>query len=139
MNDLNKIVESRIQQALKMTQNDIYKIIQEHIINYYHEFTPAMYQRTWKFLNSLIKTEIVKSANGLSCSVELDKNYLSYRYDGGETGMKVATYANQRSHGGIYDDDFGQFWNDAMQDLGFEPGIISIMKENLRKCGVPVK
>ena len=30
MNDLTKILVSRIQQALKMTQQEIFKVIQEH-------------------------------------------------------------------------------------------------------------
>ncbi len=139
MSDLTKVIESRIQQALKMTQQEIFEVVQQHITDYYHEYSPRMYQRTWEFLNSLIKTEIVKSSNGISCSVEIDKDYLSYRYQGGATGLDVVTYANQHSHGGVYDDDFGQFWDDAMAELGLEPGIKYLMKSNLKKCGVPVK
>lgn len=139
MSDLTKVLESRIQKALKMTQQEIFEVIQRHIMDYYSEYTPKMYQRTWLFLDSLIKTEVIKTSNGLSCSVEIDRNYLSHKYDGGATGLEVATYANQHSHGGIYDDDFGQFWDDALAELGLEPGIKYIMKTNLRKCGVPVK
>ena len=139
MSDLTKVIEPRIQQALKMTQQEIFEVVQQHITDYYHEYSPRMYQRTWEFLNSLIKTEIVKSSNGISCSVEIDKDYLSYRYQGGATGLDVVTYANQHSHGGVYDDDFGQFWDDAMAELGLEPGIKYLMKSNLKKCGVPVK
>lgn len=139
MNDLTKIIESRIQQALKMTQQEIFEVIQQHITDYYHEYTPHMYQRTWEFLNSLIKTDITKTNGVISCAVEIDKNYLSHRYNGGATGLEVVTYANQHSHGGVYDDDFGQFWDDAMAELGLEPGIKYLMKKNLQKCGVPVK
>lgn len=138
MSDLTKILESRIQQALKMTQQEIFEVIQQHITDYYHEYTPHVYQRTWEFLNSLIKTDIIKSSNGLSCSVEIDKNYLSHKYKGGITGRQAAIFANQHSHGGVYDDDFGKFWDDAMAEIGLEPGIRAIMKDNLRKCGVPV-
>lgn len=139
MSDLTKIIESRIQQALKMTQQEIFEVIQKHITDYYHEFTPRMYQRTWEFLDSLIKTNIVKTNGTISCTVEIDRNYLSYRYKGGATGLEVANYANQHSHGGVYDDDFGQFWDDAMAELGLEPGIKYLMKKNLKKCGVTVK
>lgn len=139
INDLTIIIESRIQQALKMTQQEIFKVIQQHITKYYHEYTPKEYQRTWHFLDSLIKTEIVKSPDGISCSVEIDKNYLSYRYIGGITGLKAAIFANNHSHGGVYDDDFGQFWDDAMEELGMYTGILALMKDNLKKCGVPVK
>lgn len=138
MNNLTRVVGLRVQQALKMTQQEIFETIQKHIIDYYHEFSPVMYERTWHFLNSLIKPEIVKSSNGISCSVEIDRDYLSYNYKGGATGLDVATYANQHSHGGIFDDDFGQFWNDSMQVLGMRTGILAIMKKNLKKCGVPI-
>ena len=37
MRDLTKILESRIQQALKMTQQEIFKVIQQHISDYYKE------------------------------------------------------------------------------------------------------
>lgn len=139
MSDLTRILESRIQQALKMTQQEIFEVIQQHITDYYHEYTPLMYQRTWEFLNSLIKTNIIKTNGTISCTVEIDKDYLSYRYKGGATGLEVANYANQHSHGGIYDDDFGQFWDDAMAELGLKSGIEYLMKKNLRKCDVPVK
>lgn len=139
MSDLTKILESRIQQALKMTQQEIFEVIQQHITDYYHEYSPRMYERTWVFLDSLIKTNIVKTNGIISCTVEISKDYLSYRYKGGATGLEIAAYANQHSHGGFYDDDFGQFWDDAMAELGLEPGIKCIMKKNLRKCGVPVK
>lgn len=139
MSDLTKIIESRIQQALKMTQQEIFEVIQQHIVDYYHEFTPHMYQRTWEFLNSLIKTDIIKTNGTISCTVGIDRNYLNYRYNGGATGLEVVTYANQHSHGGVYDDDFGQFWDDAMAELGLEPGIKYLMKKNLKKCGVPIK
>lgn len=140
MSDLTKILELRIQKALEMTQEDIWEAVQFHIDEYYREFIPKYYERTRKFAESLIKTEVVKDKQGLSCTVEIDPDYLHYTYPGGyATGLGVSMEANRGSHGGIYDDDFGHFWDDAMQDLGLKPGILAIMKANLRKCGVPVK
>lgn len=141
MNDLTKIIESRIQQALEMTQDEIWETIQSHIDMYYGEYDPKRYIRTFKFqTESLIKTKIIKDGNTLSCTVEIDPNYLHYTYPGGyATGLGVAKLANQHSHGGVYDDNFGCFWDDAMTDLGHSPGILYIMKKNLNKCGVSVK
>ena len=141
MNDLSKIFESRIQKALEMTQNEIWETVQEHIDEYYSEYKPNRYIRTFKFqTESLIKTKIIKDGNKLSCTVEIDPEYLHYTYPGGYvTGLGVAQLANQHSHGGIYDDDFGCFWDDAMEELGMEPGILYITKKNLMKCGVPIK
>ncbi len=147
---LKKIIELRIKKALEMTQDDIWDAVRFHIEVYYEEYTPKQYERTRRFAESLIRTEVIRDKNGLSCTVEIDPDYLRYTYNGEPsqphiphynpaTGYDVATWANHQSHGGIYDDDFGRFWNDAMQDLGLKPGILAIMKDNLRKCGVPVK
>lgn len=141
MNDLKKMLELRIQKALEMTQNEIWETIQSHIDDYYTEYKPSRYIRTFEFkLHSLIKTNIINNGGKLSCTVEIDPEYLHYTYPGDYmTGLGVAKLANQHSHGGIYDDDFGCFWDDAMEELGMEPGILYIAKKNLQKCGVPVK
>lgn len=141
INDLKRIFEPRIRQALKMTQNIIWEVIQKHIDDYYSEYDPSRYIRTFKFqTESLIKTDIIKSGNQFFCTVRIDPDYLNYTYPGDYmTGLGVAMDANQHTHGGIYDDDFGCFWNDAMEELGLDIGIIRIMKSNLKECGVPIK
>lgn len=146
MNDLTRILESRIQQALKMTQQEIFKVIQEHITDYYKEpvfrngtsAIPLLYSRTNKLLNSLIKTDIVKSGGTISCTVEIDPNYLNYRYMGGASGLDVVLSADQAFHGWSIEGDM-RIWSDSLAELGLKPGITYIMKKNLKKCGVPVK
>lgn len=146
MSDLTKILESRIQQALKMTQQEIFEVIQQHITDYYKEpvfrngtsAIPMIYDRTYKLLNSLIKTDIVKSGGNISCKVEIDPNYLNYRYMGGASGLDVMLSAEQAFHGWSVEGDI-RIWSDSLDELGLEPGILFIMKNNLKKCGVPVK
>ncbi len=146
MSDLKKILESRIQQALKMTQQEIFKVIQQHITDYYHEpvfkdgtsAIPMLYDRTYKLLNSLIKTNIIKTNGTISCSVEIDPNYLNYQYMGGASGLDVMLSAEQAFHGWSIEGDM-HIWYDALAELGLKPGILYIMKSNLKKCGVPVK
>lgn len=145
MSDLAKILESRIQQALKMTQQEIFEVIQQHITDYYKEpvfrngtsAIPMLYDRSYKLLNSLIKTDIVKLGSTLSCSVEINPNYLNYRYIGGASGLDVMLSAEQAFHGWSVEGDI-RIWSDSLAELGLEPGIKYIMKDNLRKCGVPV-
>ena len=146
MSDLTKIIESRIQQALKMTQQEIFEVIQQHITDYYKEpvfrngtsAIPMIYDRTYKLLNSLIKTDIVKSGGTISCSVEIDTNYLNYHYMGGASGLDVMLSADQAFHGWSVEGDM-HIWSDSLAELGLKPGILFIMKNNLKKCGVPVK
>lgn len=145
MSDLAKILESRIQQALKMTQQEIFEVIQQHITDYYKEpvfrngtsAIPMLYDRSYKLLNSLIKTDIVKLGSTLSCFVEINPNYLNYRYIGGASGLDVMLSAEQAFHGWSVEGDI-RIWSDSLAELGLEPGIKYIMKDNLRKCGVPV-
>lgn len=146
MSALTKILESRIQQALKMTQQEIFEVIQQHITDYYKEpvfrngtsAIPLLYDRTYKLLNSIIKTDIVKSGGTLSCSVEIDPNYLNYQYMGGASGLDIMLSANEQFHGWSIEGDM-RIWDDALSELGLKPGILYIMKNNLKKCGVPIK
>ena len=146
MSDLTKIIESRIQQALKMTQQEIFEVVQQHITDYYKEpvfrngtsAIPMLYDRTYKLLNSLIKTDIIKSGSTISCSVEIDPNYLDYQYMGGISGLDVMLSANEQFHGWSVEGDM-RIWDEAMAELGLEPGIKYLMKINLQKCGVPVR
>lgn len=145
LNDLTKVFESRIYMALKMTQDDIYKTIQEYIVAYYKEqvfsggsSTPDMYNRTYKLLNSLIKTDIKINGNSFSCTVEIDRNYLNYSYEGGATGQQIMEWLNDAWHGGTVRGEH-EYWNEALTELSSEYGVIWLMKYNLKKCGVPVK
>lgn len=145
MSDLTKILESRIQQALKMTQQEIFEVIQQHIVDYYKESVfrngtsaiPLLYDRSYKLLNSLIKTDIVKSSGTISCSVEIDPNYLNYKYIGGMSGLDVMLSAEQAFHGWSVEGDM-RIWSDSLAELGLEPGIRYLMKKNLKKCGINV-
>ena len=146
MNDLNKILELRIKKALEMTQNEMFKVFQKHITDYYKEpvfrdgtsAIPMLYEREYKLLNSLIKTDIVKNGSILSCTVEIDPNYLNYEYMGGMSGLDVMLSAEQAFHGWSVEGDI-RIWNDALAELGLKPGILYLLKSNLKKCGVPVK
>jgi len=145
MNDLTKIFESRIQQALKMTQQEIFEVIQQYITDYYKEpvfrngtsAIPMLYDRTYKLLNSLIKTDIVKTNGTISCSVKIDPNYLNYQYMGGASGLDVMLSANEQFHGWSIEGDM-RIWSDSLSEIGLEPGIKYLMNKNLKKCGIKI-
>lgn len=146
ISDLTKILESRIQQALKMTQQEIFEVIQRHITEYYKEpvfrngtsAIPMMYDRTYRLLNSLIKTDIVISGGTIKCAVGIDPNYLNYRYMGGASGLDIMLSSEQAFHGWSIEGDM-RIWSDSLAELGLKPGIEYLVKKNMKKCGVPVK
>ena len=154
INDLNKIIEQRATMAMKMAQKEIGECIQESIDEYYKEKVfrggtsaiPLIYDRTYKLLNSMVKTEIVKSGNTLSCQVGISDDYLNYKYPGTDgwdgvdaTGRDVLNWDSEDgSHGGSVDGDW-KIWEQAMQTLSGENGIMSIFISKLKKCGINVK
>lgn len=144
-NDILKVFQSRVSMALKMTRDDIFKVIQSHIVDYYNEpvfrngtsALPMLYDRTHKLLNSLIKTDVVINGNTLSCTVEVDPDYLNYQYMGGASGLDIWLSANEQFHGWSIEGDI-RIWDDALAEIGLEPGIKYLMKANLKKCSVDV-
>lgn len=154
MNDLKKVLESRIQGALKSTQKIIEECIQESINEYYKEKVfrgetsniPLVYERSYQLLNSLVSTDIVKSGGTFSCQVKIDESYLNYQYPGthgwnglSATGLDVLTWNNENgSHGGTVDGDW-KIWDEAMMALGGKNGIIAILISKLQKHGIPIK
>ena len=136
-NDLIEVLRKRISLALKDTQDVIYEALQFELTNYYQEITPKIYNRTYELFNSIIKTDVAMSSDGFYCTVEVDPSYLNYTYKGGATGLEVWEWANANTHGGTVKGNI-EVWNNAMNSLGGEQGIIATMKQNLIKYGVPV-
>lgn len=144
------ILEKYVASAMKMTQQTIYDAIQESINTFYSEYDPKVYERQFIFLQSLIKTDINRIGNTISCEVKIDEDYLKYQYpdNGGlnATGLDVVKWANRDingygNHGGTVDvgRDNG-FWDDAVDGtLGGETGIIAILKASLKKRGLNIK
>lgn len=144
------LLEQYAASALKKTQKEIYDIIQESITEFYREYSPQRYHRQYKFLNSLVKTELVRKGGSISCEVKIDENYLNYPYSEQErfnpslpaTGLDVVKWANNEisglgKHGGtVYTGNDKGFWDEAMESLGGDIGILALFKNNLKKRGL---
>lgn len=145
ISQLKLLLQSRIKKALDITCDEIYYVFRKHLEEYYDEYDPNYYQRTYSFLNSLIKTEVVQKGNSLSCQIKIDEDYLKYQYEGNfgwsenvpATGRDVATWANEGLHGGTIQGK-SKWWDDAMNELGGKQGILNIMKKNLKAVGIPL-
>lgn len=155
---LKKIVQQKLSLALKMTQDEIYETIQENINKYYDEEvfyniesnsmtnTPRFYNRTFQFLQSLIKTDVIINGMNVCCSVKIDTDSLNYIQDGetvidminrgyhADTSLNNGSYETPRN---IYTKS--HFWDDSLEQLGGYDGILSIMKNNCKKVGIPIK
>jgi hypothetical protein len=155
--DLERFMEQRITYALKQTQNEVYKIIQDFIRQYYDEQVfydgqsysnkPNYYERTFQFFNSLVKSEIKKNGNSYYCEVYIDPTQLDYyAHDGlevldminrgyhADTSMNNGTsYTTPRN---IYSEI--HFWDDALDTLERGNYILNEFVYYLKRAGLTV-
>lgn len=160
MSDLTKIIESRIQQALKMTQQEIFEVIQQKVFDYYEEpvfatkrnpnpSEPEYYKRGQadrSLMDSLAASHITKNGNLYEFTVGWGRDYLTFRYPAGFgnsqyngiTGLQVLQSFDSGFHGYTVHGSHN-FWSEAIEELGGEEGIKNRFKKNLRKCGLDAK
>ena len=149
--ELQKIIQGRLALALQMSQQQIYKVIQDHIRRYYEEpvfrggsTIPSEYSRTYQFFNGLIKTGISVSGGVVSCEVKMDEG-LSY-IQPAETVLSMINsglHADPSLNAGEYQTPRAigagsHFWDDAIEELGGKSGIYNIIVSNCRKVGLPI-
>lgn len=154
--ELDSLLEKIAHQALENTREKIGNALQAAIERYYDEYDPDWYRRTNAFLNSLVKTDIIKKGNALSCEVKIDEDYLRSFYkseDGypGEDkgvrarGIDIVNWANRKfpddpepggNHGYTIDGGYLYgFWDGTLNELG---DILDIIKDELQKVGINI-
>ena len=146
------VLEKYVASALKSTQQVIYDVIQESINEYYKEYSPEFYSRTYKFLKSLIKTDVIRRGNTIQCEVKINESYLKYNYPNQgfskslpATGTDVVRWANRDergfgNHGGTVDEGRDEgFWDIGLRDLGGKRGIMELLISNLKRRGLNIK
>lgn len=143
-------IESRLVEALNLTKEEIYNIVHKKALEYYSEpvfddpdsTTPNVYKRTNRLANSL-RRSVESDGNGYLLKVGWENDYLGFRYPSfSSTGMfpsgfQVLQWFNSSSHGGIVPGSHN-FWDEAINEMGGETGIIGIFKKNLRAVGLNV-
>lgn len=109
------------------------RTIEEFIRYYYQEYSPIFYDRTWEFLNSVVKTEAEKYGDTWYAKVYIDP---SITYNNGWTMEKTAEQANKGLHGNTKVGD-SHFWDDAMEEI-YSPEFINKFANFLRSKGLNV-
>lgn len=82
--------------AVDKMADKVKKVIQEYVTKYYKEYTPELYQRTWTFLNSVTRTDVVRTGNGWQAIVYVDT---AIGYYNGWTVLGTAEAADRGWHG----------------------------------------
>lgn len=154
--DIQKHLDKRITYALKQTQQIVYNVIQDFIRQYYEEKVffdgttmssiPNVYDRTFSFFNSLVKSEIKKNGNLYYCEVYIDQDQLDYyAHDGLEVIKMINSgyHASTAMNNGAYETprDIGsqiRFWDDSIEELKAANYIINELVRYLKKAGLNI-
>lgn len=153
MKDLEKVVNKYIIKALELTRNEIFEVVSRKVFDYYNEEVfehdprdiPDFYQRTGNLMESLSATHITSNGNGYEFRVGWDDDYLTFRYPkgfgkskyNGITGLQVLQAFDSGTHGYTVSGPHNYF-QEALDELGGESGIINRFKTNCKRVGLNI-
>lgn len=116
--------------AVKNACERLLKKLQELIhTEYYDQYNPKEYIRTYQFLHSAM-TEMISKNCG---RIFMDENAMNYKEWTGELQLH---YGSQGYHGSLSIKTDGRFW-DAFAEF-CQKNVRQILKEELIKQGVPI-
>lgn len=151
---LKAFLMAKCKNALIQAQERVYQIVDTFVKEFYDDYTPEMYQRTYQLYRSLVKSDIIPTGNGYKAEVYFDLDglkYSKYPWQGGNvpTGEQVFDAAKYGLHGAIgsagggyqffhkFGDNGISIWYDPIREL--DTKAIDILVDMLRAEGIPVK
>lgn len=141
--ELEEFLLNKSGYALKNAQNIIYDIIQRFIREFYSDYSPEMYERTYQLYNSLVKSGVEwNGGNGYTVYVYFDYNSLNYMTGAQPSGEQVMDAAAYGGHGAeglkvVHGKTGVGVWESPMRYISAEA--INILKEKLIEQGIPIK
>lgn len=150
--EMENYIKSKMQVALVKTQDKIHEVIEKYIAQFYGEWSPEYYERTYQLFNSLVRTECVSTGNGYTISVYLDADRMNHSkkfinmegriFSGANQGWDEKTILSTaatgaKSHGGWVSGT--KIWTDPMKNELSKKQMIATLKKMLIEAGLPVK
>ena len=153
MKDLENMVNKYIVKAMEFTRDEIFEVVSRKVSDYYNEEVfehpphdiPDYYQRTGNLMESLSATHITQRGNLFEFRVGWDEEYLTFRYPkgfgkskyNGITGLQVLQAFDSGTHGYTVSGSHNYF-QEALDELGGESGIINRFKTNCKRVGLNI-
>lgn len=145
----SKALMPKMREAAESMQSTVYSTIHAFMMQYYQEYEPEKYQRTFRFFNSLVKSDIKRIHNGFECSVYIDLNSFKSGYEGNtpfeaadmiNRGFHADTSMNRHSYKTPYDVEAQyRFWDDSIDEFKKGNYIINLFIEALRSNRIKVE
>lgn len=139
---LKEFLLAKCKNALIKSQQQVYQIIDRFVKEFYADYSPEMYERTYQLYRSLVKSDIKFTGNGYEAYVYFDLDSLDYTTGAKPTGEQVMDAAVYGGHGAdglrVVSGNSGVgIWNDPKEILNTEA--INILKRMLISEGIPIK
>ena len=144
LKDLEKHLNNQMKDALLQVKEEVYSIIAEKLLQYYEEYTPVKYKRTYQLLKSLVKTEVIPTGHGFKANVYFDLNKIHYKNEKHSTAEIVKDALNgQHGHFGCNYMPKGKWtsiWGESMLILDLDDyGVIDLIVQALKNRGIEVR
>ena len=149
--ELKTKIDKCIVAALEQTRKEVGGVLLNKIADYYEEYKPIEYKRTFTLLDSLASEskysldngKVTETKDGYEFKVGWDDTYLNFYYKNA-TGKMVLEWLDNKTHGGWEYDNNGdlfehRFFTEAIEELGGEEGVKNLFKQNCKKVGLPIK
>lgn len=138
--EIKQYIISHSQSAVAAAQEKVYQIMEDVLLEFYSEYDPVMYDRTYQLLSCCVKTDVKSTGNGWVAEVYFDAGMLHYITGSQPSGQQVLSAALWGLHGasGLAVADF--FGTPiGMESLSrIESQIYPILKTELIAAGIPV-
>ena len=138
---LKSFLLAKCKNALIKSQEQVYQIIDRFVKEFYVEFTPELYERTYQLYRSLVKSDIVQDGNGYKAEVYFDLSSLDYvtgARPSGEQVMQAAEYGRHGAMGLAFANFKGTLiWYEPKEILNAEA--INILVRMLKSEGIHIK
>lgn len=137
--ELKNFLLDKCERALILAEEDVYRIIDRFIRDYYGEFNPVMYDRTMQLFNSFVMTDLEWTGNGYRAYIYFDLDGIKYKYGSQPSGEEVMESANRGEHGveKIAYSNGTKIWDDPMKRVSSHA--IDILAGRLMQQGIPIK
>lgn len=132
--ELRSYILKKSRRAVEVVSEKVYRVIEDFLIQYYNDYTPKKYIRTYQLLCSLVKSEVRSTGDGWIADVYFDASALDYE-TGNWGATEVLGTALHGSHGGYV--KTAPIYGQSMNYLNAHA--IEELKKALIAAGIPVK
>ena len=155
--ELKKHILAKCKNAIIKSQAQVYQIIDRFVKQFYAEFTPEMYDRTYQLFRSLVKGDIKSTPNGYEAYVYFDVDMLDHyvhtirvkksngktytysysgKHDWSEEEILDNALTGNLPHGGFAGAGGQPIWTESLEVLNAEA--IEVLKRMLISEGIPI-